>query len=82
LPKLARGKGVKMMNIPAKKYLAGEEKMIAFVVFREGQGFLVHSGKRYLNMKPSDYADYVGERAQRGRVLPRGFKNPGRIELA
>jgi topoisomerase-4 subunit A len=81
LPRLARGKGVKMMNIPTKRYKQGEEKMIAFVVFREGQGFLVHAGKRYLNMKPSDYADYVGERAQRGRVLPRGFKNPNRIAL-
>ena len=81
LPRLARGKGVKMMNIPTKKYRAGEERMSGFVVFREGGGFRVHAGKRFVNMKPADFDPYTGERAQRGRVLPRGFKNPGRIEL-
>jgi len=81
LPKLGRGKGVKMMNIPTKKYKTGEEKMIDFVVFREDQSLRIHAGKRYINLKPADFDNYIGERAQRGRVLPRGFKNPGRIEI-
>ena len=82
LPRLGRGKGVKMMNIPGKKYQSGEEKMIDFVVFREGQALRVHAGKRYLNLKPQDFDNYVGERAQRGRVLPRGFTGVSRIEIA
>ncbi len=81
LPKLARGKGVKMMNIPAGKYKSGEERMIGFTVFREGGSFRVHAGKRFVHMKGADCGDYMGDRAQRGRVLPRGFKNPVRIEL-
>ncbi|KAA3633113.1 MAG: DNA topoisomerase IV subunit A [Proteobacteria bacterium] len=80
LPLLGRGKGVKMMNVPAKKYKMGDEKMIGFTVVREGQGIRVHAGKRYINFKPQDFGDFVGERAQRGRVLPRGFKNATRIE--
>ncbi len=81
LPQLGRGKGVKMMNIPVKKYKSGEEKMIGFVVFGEDQSLRVHAGRRYLNLKPADFDSYVGERAQRGRVFPRGFKNPSRIEV-
>ena len=81
LPKLARGKGVKMMNVPGGRYRAGEEKMIDFIVFKERQGLRVHAGKRYLNLKPADFDNYVGERAQRGRVLPRGFRNPRRVEI-
>jgi topoisomerase IV subunit A len=81
LPKLGRGKGVKMMNIPTKKYKTGEEKMIDFIVFAEGQSLRLHAGKRYINLKPADFDNYVGERSQRGRVLPRGFKNPSRIEI-
>ena len=54
---------------------------IDFVVFREDQSLRIHAGKRYINLKPADFDNYIGERAQRGRVLPRGFKNPGRIEI-
>ncbi len=80
LPRLARGKGVKMINIPSKKYKAGEERMIAFAVAAEGQGIRIHAGKRHLSLRAADFGDYAGERAQRGRVLPRGYKNPGRVE--
>ncbi|GJL82940.1 MAG: DNA topoisomerase 4 subunit A [marine bacterium B5-7] len=82
LPRLGRGKGVKMMNIPTRKYKAGEEHMLDFTVIPEGVGFKIHAGKRFINFKPSDFENYVGERAQRGKALPRGFKNPGRIEPA
>ncbi len=80
LPRMARGKGVKMMNIPAKRYREGAERMVGCTVVAESDALRVHAGKRFVSLKPADYADYAGERAQRGRVLPRGFKNPARIE--
>ncbi len=80
LPQLSRGKGVKLINIPKAKVAEGEQ-MVDICVFREGQKLRIHSGKRYLNLKPSDFENYVGQRAQRGRMLPRGFQQCHKIEV-
>ena len=74
LTRLSKGKGVKLINIPSAKYKAGEEHVVDLAVFSEGQGLRVYSGKRYLNLKPADFDNYVGLRAQRGKFLPRGFR--------
>ena len=47
----------------------------------EGVHLIVHSGKRYLNMKPSDWKEFAGNRALRGNKLPRGFQNVGALEV-
>jgi topoisomerase IV subunit A len=78
LPLLSRGKGVKILNIPAK---SGGESMIGTAIFPEGAHLKVFAGKRYLNMKPAEYAPYLGQRAQRGLKLPRGFQNVAGIEV-
>ena len=78
LPVLPRGKGVKILSFPAK----GEpESLTALVVMTEGVHLLVHSGKRYLNMKASDWKEFAGSRASRGSKLPRGFQNVGALEI-
>ncbi|HEX2225304.1 MAG TPA: DNA topoisomerase IV subunit A, partial [Thermoanaerobaculia bacterium] len=64
MPELGRGKGVKILNIPASK--AGEETLTALAVIPEGTTLRVHAGKRYINLKPSEYQPYVGTRALRG----------------
>jgi len=74
LTRLSKGKGVKLINIPSAKYKAGEEHVVDLAVFSEGQGLRIYSGKRYLNLKPADFDNYVGLRAQRGKFLPRGFR--------
>ena len=81
LPKLGRGKGVKMMNIPAKKYSNGEEKITDLVVLQKGESLKIHSGKRHFTLKPSEIENYSGERAQRGKSLPRGFKKVDSVEI-
>ena len=80
LPKLSRGKGVKLMNIPKATFDAGEERVISVCAFREGQHLRVHAGKRYINLKPADFEPYIGSRAQRGKFLPRGFRQARLIE--
>ncbi len=80
LPKLARGKGVKLMNIPKPKLASGEEFMIAACAFQEGQKIRVHAGKRHITLKPSDFEGYIGSRAQRGKFLPRGFRQASGVE--
>jgi topoisomerase-4 subunit A len=79
LPVMARGKGVKLINIPTKKFEAGEEKMAAVMAFRDGQKLLVHAGKRYRRLKSAEMDDYWGARAQRGRLLPKGYRQVDKI---
>jgi len=75
LPELGKGKGQKFMQIPAAKLKAREEYVQAFCVVSPDQNLLIKAGQRVLTLKPKDYAHYRGERARRGNVLPRGFRN-------
>jgi len=43
-------------------------------VVPEDGTLVVHAGKRFTNLKPSDLQPYLGKRAQRGLKLPRGFQ--------
>ncbi|MBX2868210.1 MAG: DNA topoisomerase IV subunit A [Acidiferrobacterales bacterium] len=80
LSQLSKGKGVKLINIPSAKFKAGEEYVVDLAVFREGDHLRISSGKRHLNLKPADFDNYVGQRAQRGKFLPRGFRQVNAIE--
>ncbi len=80
LPELPRGKGVKIMNIPSKKLKAREEYVAALTTFHEDQSLKICSGKRHKVLKPADMEPYTGERAQRGHLLPQGFRSVDRIE--
>ncbi len=81
LPKLARGKGVKLMNIPKAQLESGDEFVVAVCAFQEGQKLRVASGKRHLTLKPSDFEGYIGARAKRGKFLPRGFRQASGVEV-
>jgi topoisomerase-4 subunit A len=79
LPELAKGKGNKLINIPAKKYQAGEEKLVAVAVVPEDGNLQVYSGTRMMTIKWNDSDPYYGERALRGGLLPRGWRNVDRL---
>jgi topoisomerase-4 subunit A len=80
LPELGKGKGIKLLNIPTKKYQAGEEKLVAAAVVPEGGDLRVHTGKRTMTVRWNDSDPYYGERAQRGTLLPQGWRNVERLE--
>jgi topoisomerase-4 subunit A len=82
VPELPRGKGNKLFGIPTKKAAAREELVTAMAVVGAGQSLRVWSGDRQMTLSPSDLKNYVGERAQRGAVLPRGWRKVERIEAA
>ncbi len=82
LPELSRGKGNKLINVPTKAFKAGEEKMIAAVVLSVDDELVVHAGQRHLKMKHKDLENYIGERARRGRKLPRGFQKVDRLSIS
>lgn len=81
LPEMARGKGNKIIGIPAKRVAAREEFMVAVAVVPLGESLTAHAGKRYLVLKPGDLDAYEGERGRRGKKLPRGFQRVDRVEV-
>lgn len=81
LPELSRGKGNKLINVPTAAFKAGEEKMIAARVLTDDQELVVHAGQRHLRLKHKDLENYIGERARRGRKLPRGFQKVDQLSV-
>ena len=81
LPQLARGKGVKIIQIPRAKAQAGEDCVVDIEVVPPRRPLTVHAGKRYINLKPSDLAHYALGRGRTGRMLPRGFQRADRLEI-
>jgi topoisomerase-4 subunit A len=74
VPRLSRGKGNKIINIPNSRLQKGEEWVVDYAIISEGSSLVVSSGKRYLSLKPNDLQNYIGERGRRGHKLPRGFQ--------
>lgn len=80
LPRMARGKGNRMMDIPASRAANREEWVRDICVLEADQALVIHAGKRRLTLKADDLAYYQGERGRRGSKLPRGFQKVDRIE--
>jgi topoisomerase-4 subunit A len=81
LPELARGKGNKLLNVPSADFKSGEEELVGAVALGEKDELLVHAGQRHLRLKSKDLENYIGERARRGRKLPRGFQKVERLSV-
>jgi len=79
LPELAKGKGNKLINIPAKAYKAGDETLVAACVIPEDGNLQVHTATRKMTLKWNDLDNYYGERALRGRLLPKGWRKVERL---
>jgi len=81
LPRLNRGKGVKLINIPAARFAAGEERVLAVVALNQKDQLVVYSGQRKMTLKADDLKHYAAERGKRGMKLPRGYQKVDRIEV-
>lgn len=81
LPRLAKGKGNKIISIPAARVAERIEFVVALTVLTAEDTLTVHAGRRHHNLKPADLQHYQGERGRRGNKLPRGFQNVDRIEV-
>ena len=81
LPELARGKGNKIMSIPAARASERVEFLVALCVMSPSDTLIVHAGRRHLNLRLADLEHYRGERGRRGNKLPRGFQNVDRVEI-
>ncbi|KTD76465.1 DNA topoisomerase IV subunit A [Legionella waltersii] len=81
LPELARGKGNKLISIPASKASTREEYVVAIQVLSIDDSLTVHAGKRHFTLKGDDLLHYKGDRGRRGNRLPRGLQNVTELEV-
>lgn len=81
LPVLSKGKGNKIINIPAARAKAREEFVTLLEVLSPESAVTLHAGKRKLTLKASDIEHYRGERGRRGNKLPRGLQRVDRVEI-
>ncbi|MDC1165980.1 DNA gyrase C-terminal beta-propeller domain-containing protein, partial [Candidatus Thioglobus sp.] len=80
LPILSKGKGNKLIQIPSKDLKAREEFVVSICVLLGTQNLKVYAGKRHLTIKFQDLTNYIGSRARRGNVLPKGYQGVDSIE--
>ena len=81
VPILPKGKGNKIINIPSKKVVAGEESMRAIALVQDGEAITLYSGKRTKKMKGEEIDTFEGERGQRGLKLSQGYRSIDAIEV-
>jgi len=80
LPELDKGKGNKIINLPAAKREAGA-RLLATAAFQSTQELIVVAGGRITRLKGHDLDSYRGTRAQRGALLPRGLQRVDRLDV-
>ena len=81
LPRLARGKGMQTMNIPAQRLKNRDEYVRFTVILPLGSSLTLHAGKRHVTLKPADLLDYELGRGRRGKKLPRGLQRVDWVEV-
>ncbi len=81
LPQLSRGKGNKIIGIPAARVQSREEFVVAVQVLNDQQSLVIFAGKRHLKLKFAELEHYRGERGRRGNKLPRGFQKVDSIRV-
>jgi topoisomerase IV subunit A len=78
VPEMPRGKGLKLYDIAGKKARARTELMTAVAVVSPGATLRLWAGEQHKSLEWRELQHYLGERAQRGAVLKRGW--PRRID--
>ncbi|KGM56091.1 DNA topoisomerase IV subunit A [Lysobacter daejeonensis GH1-9] len=79
LPELDKGKGNKLIDIPKAKL--GTERVVAVAVVPAGGMLTVKSGARTMSLSWKDLEAYVGARATRGGLLPRGWQKVDGLDV-
>jgi topoisomerase-4 subunit A len=81
LPKLAKGKGNKLIQIPSKDLQSGKDYVVSVVALPLNSSLVIVAGKRQLTLKSNDIAHYSGNRANRGLHLPKGFQKVDNLQV-
>ena len=81
LPVLPKGKGNKIIAIPAQRARERKELLMQMTLVPEGASLTVYAGKRHFRLLPGHLADFRGERGRRGRKLPWGLRNVTSVKV-
>jgi topoisomerase-4 subunit A len=82
LPSLTKGKGYKLMSVPAMPGNSPHRTIAALACLQVDKPLTLYCGQRHLTLKTADVARYIGHRGQRGGKLPRGFQRVDRLEVS
>jgi topoisomerase IV subunit A len=73
VPEMPRGKGNRLYDISAKKAAARSELMTAVAVVPPQASLVLFAGEQNKTLEWRELQEYLGQRAQRGAVLKRGW---------
>lgn len=73
LPVLSKGKGNKMITIPAANAKDRSELLTKLLLISDQASLEFYSGKRKIVLKPEDLQKFRTERGRKGSTLPRGL---------
>jgi len=82
LPRMARGKGNKLIAIPPARLRGGEERVVGLALLQQGERVTIHAGRKHKTLKPGELEGFVGERGRRGYRLPRGYQRVDGLEIS
>jgi topoisomerase-4 subunit A len=80
VPEMPKGKGNKLYDIPSKKAASRDEVLTGVAVVPPNGSVTLWSGEKQKVLTWAEIKEFKGERAQRGAVLPRGWRSIERIE--
>lgn len=81
LPSLSKGKGNKIVTIPAASAKERTDLLVKLLLISEKSSLVFHSGKRKITLKPEDLQKYRAERGRKGTQLPRGLTSQAEITV-
>jgi topoisomerase-4 subunit A len=78
LPELTKGRGNKIIEIPSGLDL---DRLAIVVALPAGAKLRLHAGAKSKLLEGGALDEYRGTRGRKGRLLPRGFQNPERVDI-
>ncbi|WP_437609356.1 DNA topoisomerase IV subunit A [Erwinia sp. V71] len=81
LPQLSKGKGNKIISIPAAQAASGEDKLAWLLLLPPNSAITLHVGKRKLTLRAEELQRFRAERGRRGTLLPRGLQRIDRVDI-
>lgn len=81
LPELSKGKGNKIVSIPAADAATGKDRLVWLFVLPPQTSITLHFGKRKLTLRPEDLQKFRAERGRKGSPLPRGLQRIDRVDV-
>lgn len=73
LPTLNKGKGNKLIQLEDK------EQILSMTLLNLNEIIQVDAGQQHLKIKGDDLQKYIGKRASKGQLLPRGYQKANRL---